>query len=35
MPYFNAAMQRSIGMGLDKKAALKQLAWELKEKNLV
>lgn len=33
-PYFDAAMSDALGRGVDKKAALKQLAWELKEKNL-
>ncbi|MGH0051929.1 MAG: hypothetical protein ACQ5SW_00880 [Sphaerochaetaceae bacterium] len=34
-PYFYAAMNRAIGSGVDKKAAIKQIAWELKEHNLV
>lgn len=34
-PYFYGAMSDALGRGVDKKAALKQIAWELKEKNLV
>lgn len=34
-PYFYSAMSEAIGSGVDKKAALKQIAIELKEHNLV